>query len=315
MSELQDEGKGKLKNPFTFVRGEAYLQLKRDPQPWLVHKLVPSGGVMAIGGAPKTGKSFTALGIAVAVANPKIDKFWDQQVVKHGPVLYLQVDTPREEWAGRIERIKALGIDDVYWTDANLVPYPLTITDPGIKFHLHEKIKELKPVMVVVDTLREVHNEDENDATAMKQVIQGLVEVTKGTGTTLLLVAHTRKEAAKKKGEEYHDDPIGDLRGSNYIAGRCDVVSKQTADRRFVCVGRSIGGKTFHLEQDPTTMLWRLRDRSLEIESAVKYVMTAPEMIVKGNEQKTYENRLNMLKAMTGLEDDRCKELIAQWQG
>jgi hypothetical protein len=271
---------------------------------------------MAIGGAPKTGKSFTALGMAVAIANPKIATFWDQPVVKHGPVLYLQVDTPREEWAGRIDRIRQLGIDDVYWTDANLVPYPLTVTDPAIKFHLHEKIKELKPVMVVIDTLREVHNEDENDATAMKQVIQGLVEVTKGTGTTLLLVAHTRKEGQKKRGEQYDDDPIGDLRGSNYIAGRCDVVSKQTADRRFVCVGRSIGGKTFYLEQEPATLLWKLRDRSQEIAAALKYVMTAPELMDKGgDEQKTFANRLSMLMAQTGIEEARCRELIAGWNG
>jgi RecA-family ATPase len=117
---------------FNIVWGENYLALPRDPQPWLIDKLVPSGGLMNLYGKPKLGKSYGALGIAHAIANESVDSFLGHQVVKHGKVVYLQVDTPRSEWAQRQERMVKGGysIKNIGWLDANLVPYPVNVTTP-----------------------------------------------------------------------------------------------------------------------------------------------------------------------------------------
>ena len=295
------------KPSFTLVRGENYLALPRDPQPWLVDKLVPSGGVMLVGGAPKEGKSFMALGIAVAIANPQCTSFLGRDVLKHGPVIYLQVDTPREEWASRIERIKGEGIDNIYWSDANLVPYPLTITDGAIKYALTQKLRELHPVLLVVDTLREVHNDDENDNTAMKRVITALVEVTRETNTTLLMVAHTRKHNAVKRGEEYEINLVDDIRGANYVAGRCDIISIMSKGR-FILTGRSIGNKAYAVEQNPLTLLWGMKDSTVEIGAALDYVMQAPEL-------KNADDRLAMLMAQVPtLSKDDAIERMQSWK-
>jgi KaiC/GvpD/RAD55 family RecA-like ATPase len=296
------------RNSLTLVRGENYIALPRDPQPWIIEKIVPSGGVMIVYGAPKEGKSYMALGMAIAIANENVHGFLGHAILKHGPVVYLQVDTPREEWASRVERVQDEGIENIYWTDANLVPYPFTVTDPETRHALKAKILELKPVVLIVDTLREVHCEDEDNNTAMKNVLTNLKEVVNDTNTTLILVAHARKSGQKRKDEApIEDDLMNDLRGASYVTGRCDIVSKMS-NSKFLVRGRSIANTVFHIEQDQRTLLWRLKDQAAEHAKALNYVMTAPEL-------KSDNDRLRMLKAMTGLDDDASlKTQMTDWR-
>lgn len=294
-------------NSFILVKGENYLALPRNPIPWVVEKLLPSSGLLVIGGEAKQGKSYLSLGLAIAVANPEVQTFLGRPVLQHGPVIYLQVDTPREEWAERIERVKSAGIDNIYFTDANLVPYPCVVTDPATKHDLAARIKEVKPVAIVIDTLREVHQNEENDATEMLKVITSLVEITKAENTALVLVMHTRKTPQKKKGDEYETDPINDIRGSNYVVGRADVISV-LENGRYHLAGRSLGRGAIQLEMDKENFLWHLKEGTQsENAAAVKTVMSIPEL-------RTEKDRIDMLKSMTKLGEKECAQLLRDWK-
>jgi hypothetical protein len=296
------------KKLFQFYKGKDYLALPRDPQPWLIERMVPSSGVMNLYGRPKLGKSFGSLGIASAISDPTCTQWLGHPVLKHGPITYLQVDTPRDEWAGRIANIEQHGynIDNIYFTDANLVPYPLDITVEDIKQELREIIRVQRPLLLIVDTLREVHGEDENDSKAMRNVINGLVAITKDTNTALLLVSHSRKEYSNHKSGG--DDDDGDLmdgnRGSGYTAGRMDVIAKLTA-KHLIVKGRAIGMKKVGIDRDDAHMLVLDQAKSQK-EANIKFVLSQPDMSERG--------RAEMLAAMEQIEPEAARSRLKYYR-
>jgi len=235
-----------------FYQLDDYLALDREPQPWVIHSLVPVGGLTNIYGKPKTGKSFIALDMAVKVAQGAGD--WEgYPIPKSGPTCYLQCDTPREEWAKRLEVVKQMVRDQhlpLWIADMWLIPnYPMNIIDPldpTLKW-LEGEMKRIQPVMVVIDTLREVHGGDEDSSTVMRNVISGLVGACRPAA--IVLVSHARKSNPNLDFAA-QDDMMDAGRGSSYTAGRMDVVVNVTA-RRMQFKGRATGLVTEHLVQDP----------------------------------------------------------------
>lgn len=230
-----------------FFEGDDYLALPRDPIPWIVKGLIPVGGMVNLYGKPKTGKSFAALGLAQAIGGGHpfwlIDKF---EVCKPGRVVYLQIDTPRGQWAERMEKIKkdTTGFPGVWFADTLLAPYPFNILIPEHQAWLERRLKAISPVMVVIDTLREVHNGDENDSTNMKNVVSAMVKAC--TPAAILLVSHSRKANGMD------EDLMNDARGSGYIAGRMDTVVKLT-EKHLMYKGRAMGDGKVKVVQHPHT--------------------------------------------------------------
>lgn len=263
---------------FRFVWGDNYLALPRDPQPWLIEKLVPAGGLMNLYSKPKMGKSYLALGIAEAVSNPLITEYLGRSVIKHGPVAYLQIDTPRNEWGHRVEILKeSVGFCTrlIAFTDANLVPYPLDITADFVRAGLQKWIEKNKPALLIVDTLREIHEGDENKSEIMKKVITALVQCSQSTNTTVLLVSHSRKENVNIA-ESITDDG----RGSSYVAGRMDIIAKLT-EKGLWLKGRSIGENKIIMEQDADSHMWTLNANKAEQEANTKYCAEQPNLSIR----------------------------------
>jgi hypothetical protein len=78
---------------------------------------------------------------------------------------------------------------------------------------LMEKIEEVKPVLVVIDSLIRVHRQKEDDAMSMSFVVARLRKIA-NSGTTVLVIHH------HKKGE----GPLSQkLRGSSDIPGGVDI--------------------------------------------------------------------------------------------
>lgn len=238
-----------------FYQLDEYLALPREPQPWVIHSLVPVGGMVNVFGKPKTGKSFIALDWARAVASGQ--KSWfGYTIQKPGPVAYLQVDTPREEWARRMETVKAMCAADgvpLWVADMWLVPqFPVNILepeDPTIKW-LAAELERLQPVMIVIDTIREVHGGDEDNSTVMRNVLSALVGACRPAA--IVLVSHARKDQAGFGGDVGEEDMMDQARGSSYVAGRMDVIVKVTK-KRMQFKGRATGQQTEALAQDPET--------------------------------------------------------------
>jgi hypothetical protein len=219
--------------------GRDYLALPREPQPWLLKKLVPVSGMVNLYGKPKTRKSWAALGISEAIANPDRKDWNGLPVMKHGPVVYIQADTPREEWAGRVLRMSEHGFDiaNIHFADTATLPSSsLNVLEPDQLDKLKTVIQDVKPVLVVFDTLRESFRGDENSSDIMQSVIGAIKQIS--WPAAVLLLSHQRKDGAMAQ-ERMQDDLMDDQRGSGYVSGRMDNIVRLT-DRRLTVKGRAV---------------------------------------------------------------------------
>jgi RecA-family ATPase len=235
-----------------FLRGADYLRLPRDPQPWVIKDLIPVSGLTNVYGKPKDGKSFAALGMAVAVS--KGLPYWlNFPVLKHGNVAYLQVDTPRGLWANRLENVSTIGghdVSEIFFADMFMTPYPYNILEGDHMKWLRDQIAKVEPVVTFIDTIREVHSGDENDSTVMRNVITSLVHACRPSA--VVLVSHSRKGSTIQA--TGGDDLMTDARGSSYVAGKMDAVVRVTR-KGLSYEGRGAGKGRLEIEHDETGML------------------------------------------------------------
>jgi AAA domain len=238
----------------SFVAGPGYVSLPRGGGAWVVEDLLPVSGLLNIFGQPKKGKSFLAMQIAEAIGNPNVGEVLGFPIRTHGPVAYLQIDTPRGLWAERIEslRYRGLGFEQVFFADTELVPYPFDVLKSGFGW-LEENLKLLDPmpVAIVVDTLREAHGGDENDSGHMRNVINLLVKAC--APAAIVLLSHARKEWGEG------GDLMSDNRGSSYVAGRMDCVMK-VSDNSLVYQGRTVGEGRTQIKRDEESGIFLLND-------------------------------------------------------
>lgn len=249
-----------------------YLDLPREPQPWVVEKLIPVGGLVNVFGKPKSGKSFLMLGVAEAIANQSTE--WQGfPIHKHGMVAYLQVDTPREEWAARILRMSwatASAADRLWIADMWQVPeFPFNILNPqGLELQwFRDNLARIQPIMVVIDTIREIHAGDENDSTVMRNVIATLVSACRPAA--IVLVSHSRKDSIMTASGD--DDLMDQQRGSSYVSGRMDVIIK-VSPKRLVFKGRATGQLQYPIHQDEKGFIHVDREAAEAFDTAFKRI-------------------------------------------
>lgn len=202
------------------VTGAEYLALPREAEAWLIRPLIPVGGSVIIYGDAKVGKSYAALQLANALVQG--GEWLGFPVTQRGRVVYVQLDTPRNLWAERLEQLKESGIpvDVIDFADREtLQTMPFNILEKEHYLLLQGAIRKISPVAVVVDTIREAHDGDENESGAMKNVVSALQAAV--FPAALILISHGRKTL-----QDAPHDLISDVRGSNYVVGRMDAIIK-----------------------------------------------------------------------------------------
>jgi RecA-family ATPase len=221
---------------------------------------------MLLYGDPKVGKSFAALQLAASLA---AGSGWlGFASGRLCSVVYIQLDTPRSLWADRVQSLRSSGLstDAVFFADREtLGTWPFNILDPAHQVILAEalaniehvdtstgKITKVVPDVVIIDTLRECHRGDENDASDMQNVVSHLTAVVKPAA--LIMVAHGRK-ASPERGSSL----INDNRGSNYVVGAVDAIAHLTA-KGMELGGRAIDETFLRLERTDAGT-WELADR------------------------------------------------------
>lgn len=225
-----------------------YLALPHAPESWIIQDLLPVGGSMNVYGKPKAGKSFLCLQMAEAIADPSKPEFLGYPILTHGPVIYLQADTPRGLWRLRIIDFftsKGRPLKNVYFADKEIIPYPFDIADKAgtNRKWLADAVKEVNPVAVFIDTLREVHMGDENDSGHMQIVVNALAEACRPAA--IVLISHSRKTTP-----DGAHDLMNEGRGSSYTSGRMDSIMKVTNSKLYF-QGRSIPETSLAIEATP----------------------------------------------------------------
>jgi hypothetical protein len=179
------------------------------PEPtYLIDPVLIEGTVSVLGAYTGTGKSIAALSIIKSILTG-VTLWGKYHVIKTGPVLLIDEETPQgflRERAQKMGFTPGLPLYLLHFQDVRL-------DQDAFFIPLMEKIQEVQPVLVVIDSLIRVHRSKEDDAVAMSLVVGRLRKIA-NTGTTLLVIHH------HKKGE----GPLSQkLRGSSDIPGGVDI--------------------------------------------------------------------------------------------
>jgi len=167
-----------------------------NPQRWLVEGLWGASSVGVIGGAPKCAKTWLGLDMALSVATGTacLGKY---TVPEPGPVLvYLAEDAllvVRERVAG-IARHRGL---DLARVEIHVITAPVLRLDRDRdRTRLLETAKRLRPRLLLLDPLVRLHGIDENNAGEVAELLAYFRSLQRQLDLSVLLVHHTRKNAA-----------------------------------------------------------------------------------------------------------------------
>jgi hypothetical protein len=195
----------------------SYDELPDGDAPFLVEGIIPQGTLCELHGPPGAGKSFAALSLALSVAADV--PFLGCPVIP-GPILYVA-----SERFGTLRRridawCKHHGADPRPNLRTMQDGVQLAVPDDVTAFvrRVHRTMTPL-PHLIVLDTLsRSMVGRDENGASDMTRVIDGLDRIRQATDATVLLVHHTRK--------------AGDMeRGSSVLRGATDIMMSLKTDK------------------------------------------------------------------------------------
>lgn len=191
----------------------SWVQMEQiaDTQPAeLIESFVPSSGVMVLAGAPGTGKSFTALSWAAAIAEGIP---WFGQQTRQAPVVYVLGEGYRrfgkraKAWASVNGGHRP---DNVHFVDG--LTYGINLKDPDSVQQLINALAYVQPGLVIFDTLSVLARLDsENDNSEVSQVMANVHTIAQATGATAMVIHHTTKST-------------GSVRGASAFVGNSDTV-------------------------------------------------------------------------------------------
>jgi hypothetical protein len=164
------------------------------PLRWLLTDLFLVGAAGILGGAPKTGKSFFALELAVAVASatPAAGRF---AVAAPGPVLLCAAEDPPAVVVQRLAALAAARTQALPTLPVDVI-VELGVRLPDGLPRLAATVAQVTPRLLILDPLIRLHRADENSAADMAVILDGLRTLARASECAILLVHHTRKAPA-----------------------------------------------------------------------------------------------------------------------
>jgi hypothetical protein len=225
-----------------------------QPIRFIIQTLLPQG-LSILAGAPKTGKSWLALQICLAVA--KGEPLWSLPTAKSA-VLYLCLE---DSFARIQSRLFGIG------GEAPSSAYFVVLADAigaGLEAQIENFLSEHPGVeLVVIDTLQKVRSLTNDNAYAADYHDVGLLKaIADRHSIAVLLVHHLRKQNDA--------DPMNMVSGTTGITGAVDnsfvlLESKRGSGRAVLyCTGRDIEYREIELARDKVSHGWQLESDSLE---------------------------------------------------
>lgn len=180
--------------------------LEWPPIDYLVDGILPRGALAVLYGLPATGKTFTALHLALTLSRQSVCVY----IAGEGLSGYR---SRVEAWMAHHGR----GADSFY-----LVDNRVSLMDDDQVSEFIDLVGPLQPTLVVVDTLaRAMLDGDENSARDMGHLIDNVNLIQRSTGATVLLVHHSTKSN-------------GSERGSSALRGAADVMIEVTNESGLI---------------------------------------------------------------------------------
>nr|WP_300834399.1 AAA family ATPase [uncultured Acetatifactor sp.] len=253
------------------------------PVVYLVDRILAVGTTI-LAAAPKMGKSWLALSLALCLSAGK--KFLSQPTTRCG-VLYLALEDSKTRLQDRMNKVLhgASPPGQFYLTTASPTLDTGLLDTLGAQLERNPEIK-----LIIIDTLQKVRGQplprEQPYATDYREL--GMLKAFADShGISLLIIHHTRK--AKD------DDPNNMISGTNGVMGAVDTAWVMIKDKRsddnavLSITGRDVEQDELLLTMDKDTMTWGIAadpnvyDNSLIVQ-AIKEVLAASELqIWKGS--------------------------------
>ncbi len=180
--------------PLRVLRAAKIPEPGAEAHPWLVEPLWSAGAVGLIGGAPKTGKTWLALELAVAVGSgaPCLGRF---AVGRPGTVLVFAAEDAPHHLKHRIRGLAAARGADFDALDVHL------IVEASLRLDRQQDLQRLRltvaahhPALLILDPFVRLQRADENDARQVAAILSELRDLSRTAGAAVAVVHHVRKE-------------------------------------------------------------------------------------------------------------------------
>jgi hypothetical protein len=202
--------------PLRTIRPDDIADVPHDRR-WLVQGVWPAAGVGVIASTPKIGKTWLAadLAMSVATSTPFLKHF---PVMISGPVLMFASEDQNHEMKNRLRGLagqRGLSLSDLAF---GLVDEPsLRLDHPKDLARFERRIRDDRPVLVVLDPLRRIFGGNESSSDAMSAVLGQLRRIQRQYQVAVVLTHHVTKQR--------EDEPVSgySMRGSGDIHAWGDV--------------------------------------------------------------------------------------------
>lgn len=199
-----------------------------EPPTPLIEGVLDKGTIALLSGKFGTYKTFVSLAWACSVATGTA---WEGlPVITSGPVLYVAA----EGCSGLRSRVRAWEIGQY---QGRRIPADrlavfngrVKLTDPDEMAVLGEFVTELRPVLVVIDTLHQcAPGMEENSSKDMGTVLAAVAELRERYGVTVLLNHHTGHQGERARGSSALEDDVD----TSWVLNLADTESRAAENQR-----------------------------------------------------------------------------------
>lgn len=210
----------KIKPPnpkIVYLSGSDLATLDTPPESDMLGGLIRSSSVTFVAGEAGSGKSLLAMNLGLSVAVGR-EEFLGYHVMKHGKTLYLNYEGGNVDFVRRLQKMISPLTPEERPHLGNFV----SVTGPPLLEDfvpkLRDKIKELRPVLLIIDPLYWAHNRSESSNPDMRDLMRLITNLRDEFGLAILIPHHTTKGSSSESARMDH------MRGAGALAGAADAM-------------------------------------------------------------------------------------------
>ncbi|MGD8305925.1 MAG: AAA family ATPase [Ignavibacteria bacterium] len=293
-----------LKSKLKLITAREIQKLKVPEMHWVVKDLLPEGlGVLA--GAPKIGKSWMALGIALSIAEG--NKALGYFETNKSSVVYIALEDNLRRIKDRMHNI--LGIEPNYEAPENLIYLEESHNFPKLNENGIDELQNLiddNPdiKLVIIDTLGRAKADkkrmDNNIYQADYELGSKLQEFTMKNRICVLVIHHT------KKGSE--ENVFDEISGTTGLTGAMDsmmVLKKKNNECKLYITGRDVEESEYTVKFDKTICCWNVVEKNSEMN-----ITAEREEILELIKSYNREMRTGEIAELVGKEKSNVSKLL-----
>jgi RecA-family ATPase len=206
-----------LLRPPTLIGARALLAAAEVRTDFLIPDAIPAHAITLMIGVPGSGKSWLAYALAMSAIHG--EEWLGIAPERTGRVLVLNYDNPTPEAGRRFMRLGLTLEDEGQFFIHSVDQGSLKL--PKARAEIRGIVDELRPVLVLVDSLRQAHTCDENSSQEMAEVMDCLKDVAK-LGAAVVVIHHSLKSSEAIG--------VGKARGTGEIPASADAQISITGD-------------------------------------------------------------------------------------